>query len=161
MHTTTHFYEEFPETKIVASAARQGDFATLVFKQQRTGGDQINIHMPVRMASCLETIARVFNECMNAGPGIVSLPDCENPDKPPALSGGQYIGLTRGWNEDVPVGGLNGHGDIRMPDNGPARAFASGGTLIVTPEVAMQAEKFGWIPDLNYPTDGDLVAIKR
>jgi hypothetical protein len=61
----------------------------------RQGDSVVMLVLPGRMHSCAETLARVFNECMDAGPDIVQVPDCENPDTPPELVGGQYIGLTR------------------------------------------------------------------
>lgn len=138
--------------------------AVLEFSQ---GDSVMTIIVPDRMLSCLETIARVFNECMDAGPGVVLAPDCAAPDEPPKLVGGQYIGLTRvaessgPWRDFTPVGGITKDGFIRGEDTDGRLVWQAGGTIIVTAEVAMQATKCGWELAPEYPTSGDLVAIKR
>lgn len=144
------------DAKIVASVyAETGPFAMLSFRQD---GSTVSILVPSRMASCLETIARVFNECMDAKPQEFTMPDPDKPDTPQP-TGGQYIGLTREsptpW--DTEIGGLTPDGKIRTG----VFTLAAGGVLIVTAEVAMQATKFGWELAPEHPTSGDLVEIKR
>lgn len=83
MRADMTFTGEKGDSPIVARVG-DGKFGLIEFRQ---GGDSFILVLPPHMKSCLETIARVFNECMSAGP------DCESPDTKPDR--GQYIGLTR------------------------------------------------------------------
>lgn len=84
MRATMDYFDDIPHQPIRAEVRIEGEAAVLLFDKTY---NQVHIRVPARMQSCLETIARVFNECIELKPkdGLTPVHD----DR------GQYIGLAR------------------------------------------------------------------